>query len=216
MTTLPKPNVKAEYERNRIIECAARVFLNLGYDGTTMDHIAREMQVTKGFIYYYFTSKAEVFYELHSRAVEDAMAFVRERIPAGADPVTKLRRAIAANFELTMHRQIFGGVALRTAWVAVSRNFPAQYRRRLMEQRDTLYHLYAEIIQEGMDSGVFRRVDVSAVIHMVMGALTWMPAWYRADGRLNPDDVAGILGDMFLGPLTGMPAGAPVAREGGV
>jgi len=209
VTTVAKPSVKAEYERHRIIEHAAGVFLERGYDGTTMDHIARAMQVTKGFIYYYFTSKGEVFYELHSKAIREAHAFVVSHIPPGADPVTRLRRAVAAHIQLTTQRPAFRGVALRTAWITTSRNFPAQYRRQLAGQRDSLRAVYEEIIRDGVEAGIFRPVEASVVIKMAMGALTWMPTWYRPDGRLGPEVIAEILTDMMLGPLL---ADAPTRR----
>ena len=207
--------IKADFERKRIVEHAGKVFQQRGYDGTTMDHIAKEMQVTKGFIYYYFKSKAEVFFKLHSRAIDEARAFISSEIPADADPQTKLERAIHAHVHLTIQRPTFGGVASRTAWTVNSPKFPSHYRDILNEQRASLLQIYENIIREGVDAGVFHAVKARLLIRMIMGAVTWMSTWYRADGRSTPDEIAEVLALMTRGPLQLANTSAPGSRQDG-
>lgn len=54
-----------ELRREHIIEAAAKLFLEKGYDETTMNQIAKEAHFTKMTIYAYFNSKEE----LHSMCV---------------------------------------------------------------------------------------------------------------------------------------------------
>ena len=51
---------KSEVTRSRILEGALRAMSRHGYDGASMDRIAREAGVNKSLIYYYFKSKAEI------------------------------------------------------------------------------------------------------------------------------------------------------------
>ena len=47
--------------RERILDAAAELFFENGYAGTTVDAIARKLDMTKAFMYYYFKDKAEIY-----------------------------------------------------------------------------------------------------------------------------------------------------------
>ena len=51
---------KEEY-RKKIIVTSGRIFSRYGYKKTTMDEIAAELKMGKSSVYYYFTSKEEIF-----------------------------------------------------------------------------------------------------------------------------------------------------------
>ncbi len=61
---------KGERTRNRIIEAAKGLFHLNGYTSTSMDDIVKKSGVTKGNLYYYFSSKEE----LGSAVVEDLVS----------------------------------------------------------------------------------------------------------------------------------------------
>jgi len=50
---------------NRILNGARKVFLQKGYDQTSMRNIAQEINYSPGSIYFYFKDKSEIFHELH-------------------------------------------------------------------------------------------------------------------------------------------------------
>lgn len=60
------PKVVPEYKEKaiqRIIEAAARTFIERGYSRTSMDNVADALGVSKGAIYQYFKSKQQLFFE---------------------------------------------------------------------------------------------------------------------------------------------------------
>lgn len=60
------PKVLPEYKqeaKKRIINAALNTFLRLGYKKTTMDDIGKDLGVSKGALYQYFTSKDDLFLE---------------------------------------------------------------------------------------------------------------------------------------------------------
>ncbi len=61
---------KGERTRNRIIETAKTLFHLSGYTNTSMDDIVKRCGVTKGNLYYYFSSKEE----LGNAVVEDLVS----------------------------------------------------------------------------------------------------------------------------------------------
>ena len=56
-----------EVRKDQILESALKVFKTSGLDGTTMDEIAKEADFGKATLYYYFSSKEEIFIELLDR-----------------------------------------------------------------------------------------------------------------------------------------------------
>jgi AcrR family transcriptional regulator len=56
--------VKTEAKRESIVEAAAQVFLEFGFDGASMTQIATRVGGSKGTLYGYFSSKEELFVEV--------------------------------------------------------------------------------------------------------------------------------------------------------
>ena len=49
----------------RILNGARKIFLEKGYDQTSMRNIAQEINYSPGSLYFYFKDKSEIFHELH-------------------------------------------------------------------------------------------------------------------------------------------------------
>jgi hypothetical protein len=60
-----------------------------------------------------------------------------------------------------------------------------------------------------MDSGVFPRGDAKLVTFAIMGAINWIPLWFKPTGSAKADDVATVFADYLVGGLL-----APQARLG--
>jgi AcrR family transcriptional regulator len=67
--------------RDRILDVALDLFIDKGYDGTSLREIAERLGITKAALYYYFTSKDDILMALHMRlhAIgDDALRRLRE------------------------------------------------------------------------------------------------------------------------------------------
>lgn len=62
---------KKNATKEKIILAAKKTFTSKGFDGTSVDEIAKEAGITKSLLYYYFKSKEEVFYELMKKTMEN-------------------------------------------------------------------------------------------------------------------------------------------------
>jgi AcrR family transcriptional regulator len=54
--------VQAERTRQQILETAQRLFLDRGYDATSLQMIADEMGLTKAAVYYHFRAKSDILH----------------------------------------------------------------------------------------------------------------------------------------------------------
>lgn len=56
--------------RDAILEAAAAAFTERGYTATTIDDIADRLGATKGRVYHYYRSKADIFLDIHRYAMQ--------------------------------------------------------------------------------------------------------------------------------------------------
>ena len=105
LDTLDRP------KRRQIIDGAALVFNEEGYEGASMSRIAEQARVSKGTLYNYFTSKSDLFTAYVERETADKIAWIIEAGATDVDIDVALRRiarrlmaTIMSPTVQTMHR----------------------------------------------------------------------------------------------------------------
>ena len=71
---------KADQRRATLIEAAGKLFVEKGYEATTMDEIAAAASFAKGTLYHYFANKAELLQVLREGFEKEVMRRVRSRV----------------------------------------------------------------------------------------------------------------------------------------
>src|ERR1043166_1661890 len=71
-----------EASRTQLVRAAIDCFARLGYQGTTIDRIARDAGVTKGAVYYHFRDKEQLLFE----AVRDRIDGFEQQVLAEVKP----------------------------------------------------------------------------------------------------------------------------------
>nr|WP_295928247.1 TetR/AcrR family transcriptional regulator [uncultured Dyadobacter sp.] len=64
--------------RKRILDGARKIFLEKGYDQTSIRNIASEINYSPGSIYFYFKEKTEIFHELHKEGFRLLLSQMKE------------------------------------------------------------------------------------------------------------------------------------------
>ncbi|MGH8336289.1 MAG: TetR/AcrR family transcriptional regulator, partial [Gammaproteobacteria bacterium] len=72
-----EPETRSSRKRRAIMEAATRLFLDKGYDSTTMDDIATLADVSKPTVYSHFADKEKLFAEIVAATTRDIDAVVR-------------------------------------------------------------------------------------------------------------------------------------------
>ena len=213
----PVASGESRFSRRRaaIIKSAAHVFGRKGFHATTLEEIAAELQVTKASLYYYFSTKEELLYEVHLLSLQDVIGRV-ERIRATSDsPVDQLEAAI------TEHLRVLAGDYEGAFLLQQEYDLPEEYRKEIVRLRDKYEKTLLEIVQQGERERLFRVKDARIAVRMLLGAINWFLRWYRASGRLAVDEIAAAYVDVvFYGMLAPPTAGGEPegrsARGGGI
>ena len=75
------------------------------------------------------------------------------------------------------------------------------YLDQYLSRRDQFEKSVRAIVNQGVDEGVFRKVDTTISVQAILGMVNWMTRWYRPSGRLTPTQIADEFSDLFLNGL---------------
>lgn len=166
---------------DRICEAALELFVQKGYRASTIDEIAKRGRLTKGAIYYYFKSKAELLCEIVNRV---EASYPRSR-PEHGTPGQKLVEFMhmQAKWAIERPNNLFLLILMSIEFKDVQNDIKLTIDRIYAEMSNTV----AEILDEGKAAGVFR----SAIPSRDLGAFYvaahdgLMLEWYRGGRALR-------------------------------
>lgn len=153
--------------RERIFTSALRHFSEKGFAATSLREISQDAQTTKPMIYYYFGSKEGLYGSIVRQILEEMADAIRTQLPQAASPAEQvlafggryLDHFLAQEEIIALVlREVFGlgGVPMAT----FSRTLGEDVRRPL-----------DEVLERGMESGAFRRDNVSKCATAITGIL---------------------------------------------
>ena len=147
-------------------------FARLGYQGTSIDRIAREVGVTKGAVYYHFRDKEDLLFEAVKDRIGGFERDVLRAIPPTDDAVTALRRVVDSCFfhaTVSNHRRFI--MTLMIEALDTHPDLSARFAKVLRRMRTFL----SDIVRRGQERGELRtdvEPEVAATTFMagIMGA----------------------------------------------
>ncbi len=187
--------------RQEIAEAAVRVFNRLGYKGASLSAVASELGVDRATLYYYFSSKEQMFDETVRAVIEGNDELVRRIAASAISPNRKLRELItsmmvsyAANYPLLYIyiREDLSHVSdKRSTWSAEMRAL-----NRSIEKS------FIGIIEQGYADGSFRRVgSARTVAYGILGMLNWSHRWFKPGQAESADEIGKVFAEMVLSGL---------------
>jgi TetR/AcrR family transcriptional regulator, cholesterol catabolism regulator len=182
----------AEKTRERILRVAAEMFAEKGYHGTSVADLGDAAGVKRGALYYHIGSKADLLYDLSTRHVEEALRRGLAVVESDLSPVEKLR---------ALAREHLAAVAARRAEVTLvmreMHSLTGTRAERLRALRDEHQELFARVLREGVEDGVFRTADPVAVLG-ILGCLNWTYVWFDPERGMGIEELAQRLTDGIL------------------
>lgn len=119
-----KRDIDLKVKQDELENTASRLFLSLGYDGTSMNRIARELGVAPNTLYWYYASKDDLLVGVLNRQMSDTLA----RLPAIAEKPLKEKMAWAL-LEFERSRELVATVHARLEQSGVIREWHDQFHR---------------------------------------------------------------------------------------
>ena len=192
-----KPHVAAA-NLARILGAALTLSNRHGFHAMTLRQLAEASGLSMGGLYSYLDSKDTLLLmilEEVSHAVEEALGAAPEAVKA--DPRAHLRWLIARHVALTEEMQPWFLFAYMEA-----KAFPPEGRRRAVDGERLSERMFAQVIEQGMEAGVFAPGDALFAAALVKPLLQ---DWYVKRGKYR---ARGIDADAYARQVTAFVEGA--------
>jgi TetR/AcrR family transcriptional regulator, mexJK operon transcriptional repressor len=151
-----------------IREAAATLFLERGYQGTSMDDVAAAAQVSKQTIYTHFANKQQLFADLVLGNADRVEGFI-SRLSVGADLEEDLTRIAREYVRFVCRPDV---IRLRRLVIAEAGRFPDLARAYYERVPLRVVAAFAQLFKKLTDDGRLRAADAStAAEHFVWLAL---------------------------------------------
>jgi AcrR family transcriptional regulator len=194
----PRDDTLAERRREEILDSAATLFAQWGYQQTEMQRVADALNIGKGTIYRYFTSKQELFLAAVDRGMRRLRAQVDASSEGVCDPLERLKRAVATY--LGFFREHSEYTELLVQERAVFRDRKSTY----FEHRDADAGPWPDLFRGLIEAGRVRDVPVERIIAVLSDLVygTMFSTYFAGSSKSHEEQARDILDIVFLGILS--------------
>lgn len=157
---------ETERTRRQILQGARDLFIRRGYNATSMEDIRKHTGVSKGSIYYHFKSKQQLLMEIFEQRTVDWIEGWRKIARPGMTPVEKLY-ALADYWQ-----EDFDDPFLKVVdeFLTSHGGEPGTFEK-MIELVQMQYPVIQAIIEEGIESGAFRRDEPAELAYIYASML---------------------------------------------
>lgn len=169
------------------------LFRERGYAATSMRDIAESLGIEAASLYNHIHSKEQILQEICFRMAEQFFAGIEPVVKASIPPIEKLREAIEAHLKVIAAHNDASAVFLHE-WRHLGEPFLSDFK--LMRRR--YEKIFRTLIEEGIASGDFRKVNVPLTVRTLLSAMNWTYESYDSKRKIDAKEVAVDIGTMML------------------
>ena len=162
----PRKTPAAATTREAVFDSAASLFATGGFDGVSVDDIARDAGVNKAMIYYHFADKLALYRAVLADGLSRMGATVHAIATASDAPSSKLDQFIEAFVRMTEVRPWMPALMLRE----IAEGAP-RLDAGTMEHMRMVIGSFVSILKQGQDSGAFRPLHPILAYESVIGPI---------------------------------------------
>ena len=191
--------------RDLILESAAQVFCQKGYNGASMADIADAVGLQKATLYHHFGSKQEILAELLDRAMAIVTGNMAQVLQMDSAPDEKLKSAMRTYLQVLCEQPDLSSVLLLEY-----RALEKELYKKHIHNRDKFEKMWRDLVKEGIDSGQLHSESVSMTVWALIGVMNWTITWYRPEGKLSAGEISDLFFNLFL---EGLKSNKKVAKK---
>jgi TetR/AcrR family transcriptional regulator, cholesterol catabolism regulator len=169
---------------SHVYRIAAEIMCQKGYEGTSMNDIAKAAGLTKAGIYHYIRGKEELLFEIMTYAMDNLDQRVIAPAQEIADAEERLRKVVEGHT-----RSLLEGVGAITIVLEETPALTAAHRRTIKARKRAYFDFIRQTLQQLDSEGKLRDVNHTTAAFSLLGMILWISRWYRRDGKLSVDQV---------------------------
>lgn len=166
--------------RGQLTRAAYKVVGQKGYYDFTIRDIAREAGLSTGLVHYYFKNKEDLLLNLLKEINANMTIILNRAISKSDDPREKLNIFMTQAFDLVKTEKDYFYIVI-DFWSQVNKN------DRMKRANTKLFKSYRDeiikILKEGIDSGVFMKMDLNYTSAVIISIIQGMIIQYVIDNN---------------------------------
>ena len=80
-------------------------------------------------------------------------------------------------------------------------HLPDEYLKKIIEMRDIYQRNFIQIIEEGIQAGIFKSQNARMASFIILGSINWFLRWYSSSGAWTVEDISDAYIDLFCNGL---------------
>ena len=195
-----KPETQEELQRRKrsaLIAEAGLSFRLKGFHNTSLDDVAKALNVTKPALYYYVKNKDEILFECIIKGLEIGDQVLAKARASHTSPLAVIEHFVR-NYIVAMCRE-HGAISVVTNMSSLSpprQEEVAVWRRKFdLELR--------ELVRAAIALQELPEQDEKLAVFFFMGAVNSMTNWFQPEGRWSAEDVGDYYARTIIAGLTG-------------
>jgi AcrR family transcriptional regulator len=173
-------------DRERVLDAAAKLFREQGFDKTTLKEIAQACDMLPGSLHYRYPSKDSLLIDMMRYGMSRIMSAAAGAAQGVDDPLEQVRRVLHAHLNTLVSGSDTVYVLLFD-W----RSLKGAARDELIALRDAYESQWMRLLKHLRKQGLVRAdIDLHLLRLVALGAINWVSTWYSAGGRYSLDDIA--------------------------
>jgi AcrR family transcriptional regulator len=156
---------KQDLRKDQILDAALTVLVQNGYEGSRMDDVVSESQLSKGAIYWYYKSKKDMYLDLVNFWVIRYSATINhlvENDQAAPDQLKSLFNYFIDQYESDPDPFI----ALTEFWSMAQKD--DDFRAKLQKVYSQFLEVLEKIVAKGVKDGDFKKLDIRITAMSIM------------------------------------------------
>jgi AcrR family transcriptional regulator len=183
------------YDLDSLLAIAVTVFNQRGYDGTSMEHLAARLGISKSSIYHHVSGKEELLRLAVDRALDALFAATEQPDTTVGPAIDRLENLVRRSIHVLVAELPYVTLLLR-----IRGNTTAE--RRALARRREFDHIVERLVQEACDEGSIRPdVDPGLTSRLIFGTVNSLIEWYRPTRTLGADELADAVIKMIFDGL---------------
>ncbi|MEA2304785.1 MAG: hypothetical protein QOH43_2065 [Solirubrobacteraceae bacterium] len=191
-----RPVLRDRYDRRRqaVVQQAARVFAERGYDQTSIQDLAEAIGLAAGGIYHYIGSKEQLLIRICDQLMDPLLDQAREVAASEADPEAQLRAIVRLWVAQVVEHRDHMRVFQQERHVIES----GDQWRGVRSSRKQFERVVADVLDRVLADGRLRLSDRRLALSALLGMVNHTAQWFGPRGRLQVGQVADGYVDLLL------------------
>ena len=184
--TAPAPRRRGRpgHDLGSVQDAAVALFIERGFDGTSIDDLARRLGISKSAVYHHISSKDALLGDVLDVALAGIEAVVDEVRASDGPALDRLVALVRGSVVVLVERLPYVTVLLR-----VRGN--SEVERQALARRRRLDRLAADLVRGAVDAGDLRPdVDPALTARLLFGTVNSLTEWLKPGARHDADALA--------------------------